>query len=155
MRDAARVLVFVSMLSTSTCARIPLDFEVTFIELDHLSLLFFKDSNCDSARMNSTFSFGGRDSLNAMSAWLVIQVCKIVADNLNGDFTLASIQQPVLSANAGEVLHVSCGQISCKEFGIFSAFCGAYFDDAFHHWLLNMEVPLNQSVVLLQDLSTA
>ena len=136
VRYATRVLMFVPVLASGTGPTIPLDLEILFIELDFLNDLGINNGNSNGRGMNSTFSFCRRDSLETMSARFFTELCQIVANYLDGNFATARTEQAVLSADAGEVLDVCRSQIVNKQLAVFSAFCGAYFNETHHCALL-------------------
>lgn len=74
MSDATGILVFVPVLASSSRPRIPLHLEVSFVELNFLGFLGIDDSDGDSRRVNSTFAFCGRDTLDSVSARLFVEL---------------------------------------------------------------------------------
>jgi hypothetical protein len=68
MSDTTRILMLIAVLATSTSPAVPLDFEILFIKLDLINFLMINYcySNCGS--MNTSFTFGRRNTLYAMAA---------------------------------------------------------------------------------------
>lgn len=65
--------MFVSVLSARTGSRVPFNLELAFVECD---LFNFQGVNyCDRNRrcMDSTFTFGGRNSLDSVSAGFIVE----------------------------------------------------------------------------------
>ena len=87
VNDATRVLMLVAMLTTSTCARVPLDSELAVIELDDFLLCFGEHCHGDGRCMNSTLSLGWRNSHDTMTTGFCPQACQILTDDLERDFT--------------------------------------------------------------------
>lgn len=66
--------MLVAVLTSSTSARVPFNLEVASIELYDIcfSALYYRDRY--RRRVNSTFTFGGWDALDAVSAGLVVEL---------------------------------------------------------------------------------
>jgi hypothetical protein len=67
-------LMFVAVLSTSPRSRIPFYLELPFVKSGLLSYLRINDRDCYGRAVDSTFALVWGNSLNAMTARLVVEL---------------------------------------------------------------------------------
>jgi hypothetical protein len=80
--------------------------------------------------MNTTLSLSWRNTLDSMSASLVVELRQVRSFHLDRD--VLALCQAVLSAHAGEVLHVRRCEVLREQLGIVSAFSGPDLNESFH-----------------------
>lgn len=80
--------------------------------------------------MHATTSLRRRNSLNAVAASLVVELCQIGACDLNRD--ALTFRQAGNSAELASQLDVCCCEVFCEQLGVVSAFGGADFQNALH-----------------------
>lgn len=128
--------MLVAVLSACTGAGVPLNLEVSFIELDGLGLQWIDDCDSYGGGVNPTSTFSRWDSLDAVPASLVVELCQIRTVYFQGKFALTAVQQAGSSADALRVGDVGLCQVLDEQLAVFSAFGGANFDDALHFTFL-------------------
>lgn len=67
--------MLITMLTTSTCTGIPFDRKVFLVECDGLGFEWFNNRYGNGTRVNTTFTFGWRNTLNAMTTGFVTEGC--------------------------------------------------------------------------------
>ena len=66
--------MLVAVLTARSSSRVPLNLEVTVVERNRLDVEGIDDSNRHRRGVNPTALLSGWDSLNAMAAWLVVEL---------------------------------------------------------------------------------
>lgn len=108
--EPAAILVLVSVLTSSSGTREPLDFQVLLTEL-WPSLPVSEDCDSDSAGVYSSTTLCGWYSLEAMAACFLQELLAAGAGHLEGETVPTG-----LSAIAGSELLVGLDQVHGKEF---------------------------------------
>lgn len=128
--------MFVPVLATSTCTRIPFDPEVLVIERYFFDITRVDYGYGDGGCMNSAFSFRWWNSLDSVATSFIIELCQIIAFDFDSHFTQARARQAGSSAELCTQLAVCESQIFGKELGVVATFSSTNFNEPFHCVLL-------------------
>jgi hypothetical protein len=118
------------------------------------------DSNGHGARVDTAAPFGGRDTLNAVSADFIFERFETLAFDFEGDLAYARVRWAFpydagLSTLAGEQAKIGVREIADEQLRIGAAFSGADFQNPFHDTFLCCRPKMGDFSILAHIWATA